>query len=225
MRKRLLALLLLFFWIAWPQPGAAQQTSPTSQISTLTPGETQPGTNLTPVPPGISAPLAGSILSGIITISGSAPGAWELAFAYPNDPTGVWFPLAASPDPLSGDLLAAWDTTAITDGFYLLRLRVFAADSVQDFLIDVRIRNYSATETPTPAATPTITPTASNTPLPTFTPTASYTPAPPPTPLPTNPAVLQTSQIATHFGKGALAITAIYIFFGLLLTLSRKLRS
>lgn len=225
MPKRLLALLLLFFWMTWPQPGAAQQASPTPQAVTPTPGESSPATGVTPVPPGIIAPLADSTLSGIVTISGSAPAAWQLAFAYRHDPTGTWFPLAASPDPLTGDLLPAWDTTLITDGFYTLRLRVFTADSAQDYHVDIRIHNYSATETPTPAATPTITPTASLTPLPTFTPTVTFTPAPPPTRLPTNPAVLQTTEIAINFGQGALAAAAIFAFFGLLLTISKKLRS
>lgn len=225
MPKRLLALLLLFLWMPWPQPGAAQQVSPTPQALTLTPGEAQPVTDLTPAPPGLSAPPAESTLSGIVTISGSAPAAWELAFAYQNDPTGTWFPLAASSDPLTGDILPAWDTTAITDGFYILRLRILAADSAQDYLVNIRIRNYSATETPTPAATSTITPTPSLTPLPTVTPTASYTPALPPTPLPANPAVLQTSEIAIHFGKGALVVSSVFAFFGLLLALSKKLRS
>lgn len=202
----------------WPQPVAAQQASPT-------PGETQPVTDLTPVPPSISAPLAESTLIGIVTISGAAPEGWELAFAYQNNPTDTWFPLAASPDPLIGDFLPAWDTTAITDGFYTLRLRIISADAVQDYLVNVRIRNYSATETPTPAATATITPTPSITPLPTITPTASYTPAPPPTPLPPNPAVLQPFEIAIHFGKGALAVAAVFAFFGLLLAVSKKLRS
>ncbi len=225
MRKVLPALLLLFFWMTWPQPGAAQQASPTPQAVTPAPGETDPLTGLTPVPPGISAPPAGSTLSGVVTISGSAPAAWELAFTYRDDPTGTWFPLAASSEPLTGGLLPAWDTTLITDGLYTLRLRISAADSFQDFLIDIRIRNYSATETPTPAGTPTPSATASITPLPSATPTVTYTPAPPPAPLPANPAVLQTSEIGLQFGKGALAVAAVFAFFGLLLAISKKLRS
>lgn len=225
MRKILPALLLLFFWMAWPGTGAAQQASPTPQAVTPVPGETEPVTSLTPVLPGITAPLADSTLNGVVTISGSAPAAWELAFAYQNDSTGTWFPLAVSSDPLTGDLLPAWDTTLITDGLYTLRLRILAADSFQDYLVDIRIRNYSATETPTPAGTPTPTATASITPLPSATPTVTYTPAPLPSPLPTNPAVLQTSEISLHFGKGALAVAGVLAIFGLLLTISKKLRS
>lgn len=224
MRKALPALLLLFFWMTWPQSGAAQQASPTPQALTSTPGETNTVTDLAPVSPGITAPLAEATLGGIVAISGSAPAAWELSFAYRDDPTGTWFPLAASLDPLTGDLLPAWDTTLITDGLYVLRLRIISADAAQDYLVNIRIRNYSATETPTPAATSTITPTPSITPLPTFTPTASYTPAPPPTPLPTNPAVLQTPEIGLHFGKGALAVAAVFALFWLLLTIIKRLR-
>lgn len=225
MRKSLPAILLLLLWMTWPAPGAAQGDSPTPLAAPLTPGATDPVTSLTAVPPGITSPLADSTLSGIVTISGSAPAAWELAFAYRDDPTETWFPLAASPTPLAGDLLPAWDTTLITDGLYTLRLRIIAADSFQDYLVNIRIRNYSSTETPTPAGTPTPTATASITPLPSATPTVTYTPAPPPTPLPTNPAVLQTSTIGLHLGKGALLTAAIFAAFGLLLALSKKLRA
>ncbi len=222
MRKVLPALLILFMGMNWPGLAAAQGISPTP---TLTPGTVNPLTDLTPVAPGITAPLAESLLSGVVTIRGSAPTAWELAFGYRDDPTGTWFPLAASPDPLTGDLLPSWDTTLITDGLYTLRLRIFTADSFQDYLVNIHIRNYSPTETPTPAGTLTPTPTASTTPLPTFTPTITYTPAPPPTPLPTNPAVLQTSKIGLSFGKGVLAVAALFALFGLLLTISQKFRS
>ena len=103
--------------------------------------------------------------------------------------------------------------------------RILAADSFQDFLTDIRIRNYSPSETPTLAGTPTPTATASATPLPTFTPTVTYTPALPPTPLPTNPAVLRTSDIGLHFGKGALTVAVVFAFFGLFLAVSKKFRS
>lgn len=222
MRKALPALLILFIGMTWPGLAAAQGTTPTP---THTPGTGNPLTDLPPVAPGITAPLAESTLSGIVTIRGSAPTAWELAFGYRDDPGGTWFPLAASPDPLTGDLLPTWDTTLITDGLYTLRLRISTADSFQDYLVNIRIRNYSPTETPTPAGTPTPTATASLTPLPTFTPTITYTPAPPPTPLPTNPAILQTSKIGRSFGKGALVVGAIFAFFGLLLTISKTFRS
>jgi hypothetical protein len=225
MPKSLLALLALLFWMTLPQPATAQEVSLTPSPTIPAPGETGLPESLTPVLPGISDPLENAILNGVVTISGSAPGAWELAFAYQDDPTGTWFPLAAASEALTGDFIPAWDTTVITDGFYLLRLRVLAADSAQDYLVNIRIRNYSATETPTPAATPTVTPTPSVTPLPSATPTVTYTPAPPPTPLPPNPATLPTHEIALNFGKGALAVTAVFALFGLLLTISKKLRS
>lgn len=227
MKKALAVIILLVLWMTCPKPGAVQENSPTPQAVTLTPGETTPVTDLTPVSPGFTAPLENAALNGIVTISGSAPAAWELAFAYPNDPTGTWFLLASSSDPFTGDLLAAWDTTLITDGPYTLRLRVFAADSIQDYFLNIRIRNNSPTETPTPieTPTPTITLTASLTRQPSATPTVTYTPALPPTPLPANPAALQTDEIGLHFGTGALTVAAIFSFFGLLLALSLKLRS
>lgn len=225
MRKSLLALLLILFWITWPQPATAQEVTSTPATPSPAPAGGGLTDSLTPVPPGISDPFENASLSGVVSISGSAPAAWDLSFAYANDATGTWFFLASSTEPVSGAFVPAWDTTLISDGFYLLRLRVFSADAAQEFLVNFRIRNYSDTETPTPAFTPTITPTASATPLPTFTPTVTYTPAPPPTPLPPNPATLNPQAIAVNFGKGALGVTAVFAFFGLLLVISKKLRS
>ncbi|MCS6993545.1 MAG: hypothetical protein NZP74_06900 [Anaerolineales bacterium] len=225
MRKALPALLLLFFWMTCPGRIAAQEASATPPATSLTPGATEPVTNPSAVAPGISSPAADSTLNGLVTIRGSAPAAWELAFGYRNDPTGTWFRLAASSEPREGDLLNDWDTTLLTDGLYTLRLRIFAADSAQDYLVNIRIRNYSPEDTPTPAGTPTPTPTASPTPLPSATPTITFTPAPLPTPLPPNPAQLHPPQIGLYFGAGALTVTAVFTFFGLLLVLSKKLRA
>jgi hypothetical protein len=225
MRKSLLLLALLVLWINLPQPASAQETSPTP--GTPAPAETEGGlpAEVTPLPPGISDPLPNAILGGVASISGSAPSAWDLSFAYSDDTTGTWFPIASSPDPLSGGAFADWDTTDITDGFYILRLRVFSADAIQEFTVNIRVRNYTPLDTPTPSATFTLTSTPPATPLPTFTPTVTFTPALSPTPLPPNPATLNPNEIALNFGKGALGVTAVFAFFGLLLMVSRKLRS
>ena len=55
--------------------------------------------------------------------------------------------------------LATWDTTSITDGDYILRLRVFFQDgSSQDVIVSVTVRNEAVpTATPLPP-----TPTAEN---------------------------------------------------------------
>lgn len=218
-------LVLLFLWMSWPAPGAAQQASPTSLAQPLTPGGTETPPQPTSLPPGISTPLEEATLRGRVTISGHAPAGWELAFGYRDDPTGTWFRLANSPEPLTGDFLTDWDTTLLTDGLYTLRLRVFAPEAVQEYRVNIRIRNTTPEETPTPAGTPTPTATASPTPLPSATPTITHTPAPPPTPLPPNPAELHPAQIGLYFGFGALVVIAAFGLFGLLLTLSRKLRA
>ncbi|PWH12238.1 MAG: hypothetical protein DDG60_14450 [Anaerolineae bacterium] len=210
-------------WITYPYVVIAQGTSPTPSAVPLTPSTSEVTPSLTAIPSGITAPIEGATLSGLVTISGSASAAWQLAFAYRDDPTGTWFPLATSSAPFTGDLLPAWDTTRITDGLYTLRLRIFTTDSFQDYYVTIRIRNYSPSETPTPAGTPTPSPTASATPLPSATPTITYTPAPPPTALPTNPAQLPVSEIGRSFGQGALVVIALFTFCGLLLALSQKL--
>jgi hypothetical protein len=230
----LLALSILGIFI--PQPVSAQEVTSTPEPLTPAPAGTElPGT-VTPASGGISSPENGAVLSGVVEIRGTALSAWDLSFSYMNDSTGTWFPLAHSADPVSAGTLATWDTTTISDGLYVLRLHVSAADAVQVFRVNVRIGNYYPAETAT--STPTATPASTSTALPVFTSTstslveataqATFTPVLSPTmpaPLPPNPATLSPQDVAVNFGKGALGVGALFVFFGLLLSLGRKLRS
>jgi hypothetical protein len=181
--------------------------------------------------PGITAPQAGQILQGLVMVTGSSAVegflSAEVAFAYADDPTGTWFLIAVSDQPVEDGVLAAWDTTVITDERYNLRLRVFLTDGTfVDVLVpDLWVRNYTPTET----LTPTITPTLTETPvlltpvLPTDTPPPTFTPSrfPTPTPLPTNPAVLPVSQVYRSAGYGALIILAAFSLLGIYTLLRR----
>ena len=130
----------------------------------------------------ITSPGGGEAVRGLVTIEGFAAHPrferYELAFAYPEDPTDTWFAIGEpSRQPVEAGPLGLWDTSSITDGSYRLRLRVFLDNgtALEHIVEGLRIRNYSQIETPTAAAVvaPLATPTA-----------APPTPTPRPTPLP-----------------------------------------
>ncbi len=184
----------------------------------------------------IDAPLPGEALQGNVTITGSTQVdgflAAELTFTYANDTTGTWFLVAEMFAPVENDVLAVWDTFALTDGDYILQLTVYLADgSRQVALVEgLRMRNYSAVETSTPAPTetPTPVPTAdprqfTPTPTPTITVTPTPTPlAPTPTPLPSNPAEISPDNIANSLLRGAAGALAGLLILGFYLSLRRK---
>lgn len=182
--------------------------------------------------PVITAPQAGQTLQGVVMVTGSSAVegflSADVAFAYADDPTGTWFLIAASDQPVSEGVLAVWDTTGITDGVYDLRLRVFLVDgtSLEDLVPDLRVRNYTPpdTPTPTPAPTPTETPVLLTPVVPTATPLPTLTPSPfpTPTPLPTNPAVLPPAEVYRSAGYGALIILAAFALLGAYFLLRRK---
>ena len=78
----------------------------------------------------ITSPAPGSAVQGIVTIRGSAnhPSfvAFDLAFSYADDPTQTWFLLGPTVEsPVQDDALGLWDTSRVSPGSYILRLRVF----------------------------------------------------------------------------------------------------
>lgn len=169
----------------------------------------------------LSSPLPGQALQGLVTVSGSSDvegfASAEVAFAYAGDPTGTWFLVAAADSPVSDGVLAVWDTTAISDGDYVLRLRVRLSDGAfRDATVpDLRVRNYTPIETPTPAPTAGQAP-----PAPSATPSA--TPYPTPTPLPPNPAGLTPAGVWTGVFYGGAAAVLLYALIGLYLWLRQK---
>jgi hypothetical protein len=183
--------------------------------------------------PAIDSPRPGDVLQGIVTISGSDDVAGfisaEVSFTYSGDPTGTWFLISLTNQPVNNNWLATWDTTIITDGNYVLRLRVSLADgSTRETTVPgLRVRNYTPIETHTPTAIvptailPTATaPTATPTPLPTITMTPS--PFPTPTMMPNNPATLAPTDVYTSILYGGLAVILVFILFGFYLWLRRK---
>ncbi len=200
--------LLFFMILAWPLRAAAQTSTPV-----------------------ISAPAAGQVLHGPVAITGvtdvSNFASAEVSFAYASDTTNTWFSISATTQPIANDVLASWDTTTISDGDYVLRLRVTLQDGTfQDVTVPVQVRNYTALATPTPTVTATVpvlqipTPIlVANTPT---SPAPTLVPRSTPTPLPSNPAEVTQSQIYVSLQRGALAIGILFFVFGIFLRLRRN---
>jgi len=171
--------------------------------------------------PVIVVPRPGDVLQGVVTINGTSDATGfvsdELSFTYADDPTGTWFLIAMNSQPVFNDTLATWDTTVITDGDYVLLLRVYLTDgSSREALVSgLRVRNYTPVETPTP-----IPPAQEPTPLPTVTPTT--TPFPTPTTLPRNPATLAPTDVSASILYGGLVALLTFVIIGFYFWLRRK---
>ncbi len=166
----------------------------------------------------ITSPQPGEALQGVVNIGGNTAvegfQSAEISFAYSNNPTDTWFLIQSSAAPVAaGGVLAAWDTTTLTDGSYTLRLRVTLQDGSQ-LTADVpglRVRNYTPVETSTPSATPLpATPGGQATRSPVATVQAAT-----PTPLPPNPVEITSEEIVGSLAKGILAVLGMFLAGGL----------
>lgn len=181
--------------------------------------------------PAITSPADGQTLQGQVTVKGTTDipnfSSAELAFAYSPDPTDTWFTIQTASLPVVDGVLASWDTTAITDGDYVLRLRVDLQDgSTSDTVITVHIRNYTPVPTPSPAVTPTSPPVV-QVPTPIII-LASATPTvlpavvlPTPSALLPNPAGVTPGELFSGFWRGALLVGLLVLVFGLLVRYRR----
>lgn len=166
----------------------------------------------------ITSPIAGQAIQGAVEVRGTLSlepfQRAELQFAYADDPTGTWFLIAEFDQPVGEGVLAVWDTSAITDGVYHLRLVVQGGDGVvvEARVDNLRVRNYTPVETPTPLPSP----------VPTATLTPTRTPVPTPTaPLP-NPVEVGRDVVYLSLGRGALFSVLSLLLFGFLLWLRRR---
>jgi hypothetical protein len=181
----------------------------------------------------IISPQPGDFLRGQVDIVGdmNVPdfASAELAFSYVSNPADrfAWFIIQTFPQPAQNPKLAVWDTTALTDGDYILHLRVFLQDgSSQDVAVsDLKIRN----DIPLPTASPTATESFGFTtidPLPVSSPTIQPATAlptfPSPTPLPVNPASVTSFSIYSNFAKGGIITLVLFAFFSLILRLRKN---
>ncbi len=116
---------------------------------------------------GISTPTSGEIISGVVTVTGTAVDPnylrYELAFRNENNQAAGWIVFAEGNQPVNEGVLAIWDTTVgqnvgapvFPDGRYRLRLRVVKTDYNYDeyFVTDLTISNAGPTPVPTPDET------------------------------------------------------------------------
>lgn len=134
-----------------------------------------PGTALaTSTPPGeitrvlIASPQTGDAVSGVVTIVGSVSSpdfnSYQLEVAPdPSLSDRPWAPVqGAVGQQVQDGVLGVWDTTGLTDGRYILRLRLVRNEDVPvDF--EARVVVANSTLTPLPPASPTPQPQAAGT--------------------------------------------------------------
>jgi hypothetical protein len=181
-------------------------------------------------PIAITAPAADEVLRGQVTISGKVdvPSfiSAQLDFAYASNSADTWFNIQTFSQPVTDSTLAVWDTTSITDGDYILRLRVnFEDGTFQEVTVPIRLGNDAV---PTPTLAPTLTPEPESVTV--FIPTSFLLAASPtptdlprstPTALPSNPASLKQNEIYASLGRGALVILGLFVLAGLIIRVRR----
>ena len=177
----------------------------------------------TPTEVEIHSPSSGEALQGVIPIIGITSveglGSWEISFSYISNSRDTWFLIDEGDQAFENEIITQWDTTTITDGDYLLRLRVYLAeDQISDALItDLRVRNYTIIETSLPGVTlkpdltPTIEPTATSQPL-------------TPTLLPGNPIEVTELDIINSLSYGAVTAFALIALIGLYASIRKKIQ-
>jgi hypothetical protein len=180
-------------------------------------------------PLAITSPAAEEVLRGEVNITGNIDISnftfAQLDFAYASNPTGTWFNIQAFSAPIVNSTLAVWDTTSITDGSYILRLRVnFEDGTFQEVTVPVSVMNDVPLSTATAiplTSTPEIAvqiPTAF---LLAASPTPTELPRPTPTSLAPNPASLGQGEIYRSLGRGALVIIGLFALAGIVVRLRR----
>jgi hypothetical protein len=179
-------------------------------------------------PIAITSPAPDEILRGQVTITGKVdvPSfvSVQLDFAYASNPTNTWFTIQTFSQPPADSTLATWDTTSITDGDYVLRLRVnFEDGTFQEVTVPIKIGNDVL---PTPTLEPTTTSEPETVLIPTpfliaASPTPTDVPRPTPTALPANPVSLGQNQVYASLGRGALVILGLFALAGIIIRVRR----
>ncbi|MEK6256433.1 MAG: Ig-like domain-containing protein [Chloroflexota bacterium] len=158
----------------------------------------------------ISSPSSGDAIQGTVPIIGSSSVngfiSYQVEFSLGKDINESWFNIITSGQPIENNVLAEWDTSALTDGEYSLRLTILRQDDDAIIFIvnDIRIRNYTPIETSTIGPTQTL--------VPGQVPTSTSTDVPAtPTNLPENSLVLPQKGIqkAIIFGVSLAGLTFI----------------
>ena len=109
----------------------------------------------------ILSPGPGSVISGNYQVTGAAlhPRFLQYQLEYGPDPNpgNLWYPAdSVKFTPVVDNVLGFWNTSAIPDGSYLLRLRVFLRDGTTLSTVSNNIRVRNTAPTPVPTATASI---------------------------------------------------------------------
>lgn len=178
----------------------------------------------------IYAPLAGEAVQGQVPVEVGivAPGYTkaELQFSYANQENSSWFVIAELDEIPFDGIIARWDTAAITDGIYDLRLVAFKPDgeSTTFSVSKIRVRNYSPIETDTP--TPVLPTSTLNSGQSTPEPISTDQPISPTiTPFPTNPAIFTQAKMMESMSKGGFLVVLAFLVFGVYIGLSKYFRT
>jgi hypothetical protein len=171
----------------------------------------------------ISSPVADRALQGTVVITGTADApdfaSADLSFAYASDTANAWFSIRVIDRPIQESQLASWDTSLVSDGEYVLRLRVMTLGGNHlDALVPLQVRNYTAPALAVASATPTAAPWI-HIPTPMLisaSPTVQLPPPASPTPLPPNPAALTTLQLEGGFWRGSLLVAGLFVLIGII---------
>jgi hypothetical protein len=172
----------------------------------------------------IVSPHPGEALQGQVIISGTTDlegfQSYTVDFAYQQDATGTWFPIYQGKDVVKAGALATWDTTTISDGVYRVRVMVFLTDgrAVQTVISGLRVRNYTAVETSTPAPLATVEgqPTAAP---------ADYIPGQTTlTPSDENPAQVSGMDLSGSLALGGLVALGLFVLLGFYLAVRALFR-
>jgi hypothetical protein len=153
--------------------------------------------------PGISYPPETETLRALVSIQGTAnhPDFWKYELAAAPFGTQNFFDLAGAEAPVIAGVLGQWDTRAVPDGPYTLRLRVVRRDGNYDEYFVVRVQVANAGPPPTPTGQVTPTPTVTPTPKPaTATPVVLTPQIPTPTPAPSATATVIAGDVGGNSG-------------------------
>ena len=185
----------------------------------------------------ITSPQPNSTVRGLVVVKGSATiesfQFYKVEFGRGASPTDWHVIGSTTPRPVVEGVLAQWDTTALPDGVYTLRLQVVKNDgNYQEYYVrQLVVANKRPTETPTPSPAPNQTRRPTSTPGPTSTlaivqPTAALAqPSPTPTIVRSDRrSVLQQVPLGVFreaFCLGVGTMAAIFAVLGLVFVLRR----
>ena len=163
--------------------------------------------------PDVTSPRPGDVLRGVVEVQGTVTGenlrSYDVSFGYADDVADSWFIISTGQVEVTEGVLAEWDTTAIADGIYRLRVQVFYQEDDPEVIIveNLRVRNYTPVETRTaePGITIEVNPVSTNT-------TAPEKPAA--TPLARNPMEISQEEFTKSILSGVGISATVLLILG-----------